>query len=121
MDLDIFHVHKSVVTICGREPKISSEQDGSLLVEVSFPEESAQLCTLSECVSCGKAHEGQKGPGPVCCFPCSEAHLTSSSECDRFRLEIEIFHIRMRDKVSFAEARSTALKSVSSHGYSYAQ
>ncbi|KAG7161422.1 hypothetical protein Hamer_G014063, partial [Homarus americanus] len=33
----------------------------------------------------------------------------------------QILHVRTRDKVSFAEARSTALKSVSSHGDSYAQ
>ncbi|KAG7171385.1 Isobutyryl-CoA dehydrogenase-like 2 [Homarus americanus] len=37
MDLDIFDVHRSVIIIYGREPKIFTQQDGSLLVEVSSP------------------------------------------------------------------------------------
>ncbi|KAG7157179.1 hypothetical protein Hamer_G010020, partial [Homarus americanus] len=38
----------SIVTICGREPKIPTQQDGSLLVEVSSLEENARFHTLSE-------------------------------------------------------------------------
>ncbi|KAG7159584.1 hypothetical protein Hamer_G004237 [Homarus americanus] len=49
------------------------------------------------------------------------AHPASSNECDRYRLEKEIIILRTRDKVSFAEARSAALKSLSSHRDTYAQ
>ena len=46
MDLDIFDVHRAVIKVCGREPKVS-QMDGSLLVEVSSPEESARLKAIS--------------------------------------------------------------------------
>ena len=47
MDLDIFDVHRTLIKACGREPKVSSQRDGSLLVEVSSPEESARLRAIS--------------------------------------------------------------------------
>ncbi|KAG7157524.1 SMG8-like, partial [Homarus americanus] len=47
-------------------------------------------------------------------FIIREAHPTSSSECDQFQLWREVLHIPTRDKVSFAEAGSVALKSLSS-------
>ena len=47
MDLDIFDVHRALIKICGREPKVSSQRDGSLLVKVSSPEESARLRAIS--------------------------------------------------------------------------
>ena len=46
-DLDIFDVHRSLINICGREPSISTQRIGSLLVEVSSTEESAHLRTIS--------------------------------------------------------------------------
>lgn len=46
-DLDIFEVHRSLVKACGREPKIMPQGDGSLLVEVSSPEESSKLRALT--------------------------------------------------------------------------
>ncbi|KAG7171159.1 hypothetical protein Hamer_G027162 [Homarus americanus] len=42
-------------------------------------------------------------------------------KCDRFRIEKAILKIRTRDKVNFAEAKSTALKCVTRHGDSFAQ
>ncbi|KAG7166390.1 putative RNA-directed DNA polymerase from transposon BS-like 3, partial [Homarus americanus] len=72
MGQDIFCVHKSVVAICGREPKLSTQQDGSLLVEVSCPEKSAWLRTLSEV------------PGaPVSCTPHSTFNQWSCSDIQR--------------------------------------
>ena len=47
MDLDIFDVHRALIKVCGREPKVSSQRDGSLLVEVSSPEESARIRAIS--------------------------------------------------------------------------
>ena len=46
MDLNIFDVHRTFIKFCEREPKVSSQRDGSL-VEVSSPEESARLKTIS--------------------------------------------------------------------------
>nr|BDT63039.1 MAG: hypothetical protein [Trachysalambria curvirostris nimavirus] len=43
MDLDIFDVHRRLVKVIGREPNITPQRDGSLLVEVSSPEESDRL------------------------------------------------------------------------------
>ena len=45
-ELDIFDVHKEIVKRCGREPKIAPQNDGSLLIEASSPEESRKLLTL---------------------------------------------------------------------------
>ena len=45
-ELDIFDVHKEIVKCCGREPKIALQNDGSLLIETSSPEESKKLLTL---------------------------------------------------------------------------
>ena len=47
MDGDIFDVHRSLAQACGREPKVTLQMDGSLLVEVASPEESARLRALS--------------------------------------------------------------------------
>lgn len=46
-DLDIFEVHRELVKTCGREPKMLPQGDGSLLVEVSSPEESERLRALT--------------------------------------------------------------------------
>ncbi|KAG7157215.1 hypothetical protein Hamer_G010066 [Homarus americanus] len=81
----------------------------------------AWISLKAVCVNCGKAHEGQKCLGLVCCFHSGEAHPASSSECDQFQIEKEILKIHTRDKVSFAEARNTVLKYSSSHGDSYVQ
>ena len=42
-DLDIFEVHRDIVSCIGREPKISSINGGSLLIEVTSNEESEKL------------------------------------------------------------------------------
>ena len=47
MDLDIFDIYRALIKVCGREPKVSSLKHGSLLVKVSFPEESARLRAIS--------------------------------------------------------------------------
>ena len=47
MDLDIFGVHRALIKVCGRELKVSSQRDGSLLEEASFPEESARHRAIS--------------------------------------------------------------------------
>ena len=46
-ELDIFDVHREIVTCIGREPKISQESEGKLLIEVSSPEESNKLQDLN--------------------------------------------------------------------------
>ena len=43
IELDIFEVHREIVAICGREPRMSTQGDGSLLVEVASAEESSRL------------------------------------------------------------------------------
>ena len=45
-ELDIFDVHEEIVKCCGREPKIALQNDESLLIETSSPEESKKLLTL---------------------------------------------------------------------------
>lgn len=47
MDLDIFDVHRSLVKACGREPKVTPQRDGSLLVEVASQEEANRLSALT--------------------------------------------------------------------------
>ncbi|KAG7178213.1 hypothetical protein Hamer_G004022, partial [Homarus americanus] len=197
MDLDIF-------ILTGKEPKIFTQQDGSPLVEVSSPKESALLCALSEVpgapvfctshatfnqcrgmvfskqllwysekllaelqvqkvVKVNSFHKKENGtlnhtPILLLTFECFkiptsikvawifqgeticpklwtmlqlsdvrpsqlhfEAHPASSSGCDQFRIKKELLNICMRDNMSFAEARSTALKFISSHDDNYAQ
>ena len=46
-DLDVFDVHRTIVNVCGRRPKMEAQRDGTLLVEVNSPEESDRLCALS--------------------------------------------------------------------------
>lgn len=46
MALDILVVHRSLIQACGREPKITPQRDGSLLVEAASLEEAARLRAL---------------------------------------------------------------------------
>lgn len=46
MDLDIFDVHRTLLQVCGRDPKVTQQRSGSLLVEVTS-EEAAHLRALS--------------------------------------------------------------------------
>ena len=46
-DLDIFDVHRTLVKVCGREPKVIPQGDGSIVVVVSSPEESSRLRSLT--------------------------------------------------------------------------
>ena len=43
----IFDIHRDIVKCCGRKPKISTQSNGRLLVEVNSPEESSKLKTVS--------------------------------------------------------------------------
>ncbi|XP_063615604.1 proteoglycan 4-like, partial [Penaeus indicus] len=43
MDLDIFEVHRKIIEVCQHDPHISPQRDGSLIVEVSSPDESDRL------------------------------------------------------------------------------
>ena len=43
---DMFKICREITTICGREPKISFQNDGSILIEVVSPEESEKLQSL---------------------------------------------------------------------------
>lgn len=52
MDLDIFDVHRSLVQACGREPKVTPQRDGSLLVEVASQEEATRLAALTGVPGC---------------------------------------------------------------------
>ena len=45
-DSDMFTICKEITTICGREPKMSFQNDGNLLIEVISPEESEKLQSL---------------------------------------------------------------------------
>ena len=47
MELDIFDVHRALIKVCGREPKVSSQRDGSLLVEMSSPKKSVRFRAIS--------------------------------------------------------------------------
>ena len=45
-DLDIFKVHRDIVSICGKEPKMTPQSDGGLLIEVPSLEESEKIQKL---------------------------------------------------------------------------
>ena len=45
-ELDIFEVNREISMICGREPKIEFQADGTVLIETSNQEESDKLQTL---------------------------------------------------------------------------
>ena len=45
-DSDIFKICREITTICGREPKMSFQNDGSVLIEVVSSEESEKLQSL---------------------------------------------------------------------------
>ena len=42
-DLDMFTIEKQIANACGREPNITFQSDGSLLIEATTPEESLKL------------------------------------------------------------------------------
>ena len=46
-DLDMFTIEKVINEVCGREPNITFQGDGSLLIEVATPEESLKLQGLA--------------------------------------------------------------------------
>ena len=46
-DLDIFDVHRTLINVCGREPRISPQRSSNFLVEVTSTEESALLRAIS--------------------------------------------------------------------------
>ncbi|KAG7174487.1 CAD protein-like 2, partial [Homarus americanus] len=118
MDLDIFDVHRSLVTICGREPNISTQQYGSLLVEISSLDECSTQYPLLRYLE-EKLLDEHRVQKVVKVNRVRNIRVLSA--VFRFRLKKEILNIRTRDKVSSAKARSTALKSISRHGDSYAQ
>ena len=46
-DLNVFEVHRDIVSCLGRDPKIISQSTGDLLIEVASPEESEKLQRLA--------------------------------------------------------------------------
>ena len=42
-DADMFKICREITTICGREPKMLFQSDGSVLIEVASPEDSEKL------------------------------------------------------------------------------
>ena len=46
-EVDIFELYRSIVSCIGREPKITSQGNGSLLIEAQSPEESEKLQKLT--------------------------------------------------------------------------
>ena len=46
-DLDMFAIERKIIVACGREPNMSFQSDGSLLIEVATPEESLKLQALA--------------------------------------------------------------------------
>ena len=46
-DLDMFANEREIVDVCGREPNMTFQSDGSLLIEVATPEESLKLQALA--------------------------------------------------------------------------
>ncbi|KAG7177248.1 hypothetical protein Hamer_G000518 [Homarus americanus] len=107
MDLDIFEVHHTLVRVCGREPLVSPERDGSLLVEVSFPEESARRRKISQVLG-----------GPVSCAPHATLSCCKGVVFSRDPLEREVLQI-LSKKVGFAEAKRRALSRFVRPGVSY--
>ena len=49
-NINPFKANKEIVSLCGREPKIRSQGDGSLVIEVSSPEESERLMEMTKLV-----------------------------------------------------------------------
>ena len=45
-----FKANKEIMSICGKEPKIRTQGDGSLLIEVTSPEESGKLMKMTKLV-----------------------------------------------------------------------
>ena len=45
-DSDMFQICREISTICGREPKMSFQNDGSVLIEAASPEESEKLQSM---------------------------------------------------------------------------
>ena len=46
-DLDMFEIHREIVDSIGKKPKVSKQGDGSLLIEVSSPEESKKIQSIT--------------------------------------------------------------------------
>lgn len=49
-NINPFKAYKEIACLCGREPKIRSQGDGSLLIEASSPEESEKLMKMTKLV-----------------------------------------------------------------------
>lgn len=65
------------------------------------------------CVNCGHDYHGPICNQPPLCRNCNEEHPASSKDCFYYKLAQEILIIQTKQKVSYREARSQALKYIS--------
>ena len=76
------------------------------------------------CESCGEvrdeAHTPETCEKPIKCYHCKEPHKTSSKACARYKIEKEIIATKVKERLSFKEARTKVLSITPRNNTSYA-
>lgn len=76
---------------------------------------------IAICVDCGlQSHNDSPCQRPPNCVNCGGAHPANNKTCDRFLLEKEILSIKVKEKLSFKEARVIAMAGYVRPGVSFA-
>ncbi|CAF4882177.1 unnamed protein product [Rotaria socialis] len=72
-----------------------------------FGHSSKSGCKLFRCVKCGLDHDSQACAclGPYKCVNCKGEHMASSFQCPNYKKEVEIIAIKVKQNISFPEAR----------------
>ena len=71
------------------------------------------------CINCGKNAHGECN-APPSCFHCGGQHSCISRECEVFLFEKEVQATRVKERVTFQEAKSRTLSKFVRHGVSFA-
>ena len=84
---------------------------------------SSKACHAQQsiCVNCGEIQHGTECHSSPHCVNCEEAHPASDRNYFYFRLEKEILAIKSKEKISYNEAKKTALSKFVRSSTTYAQ
>ncbi|KAK4885164.1 hypothetical protein RN001_001435 [Aquatica leii] len=82
----------------------------------------AQRCENMQVCVCGKElHEGRPCENPLECVNCKGQHLAISRQCPTYKQESAIQEIKVRENISYPEARRKIVLSSPQQGISYAK
>ncbi|KAK5640370.1 hypothetical protein RI129_011181 [Pyrocoelia pectoralis] len=82
----------------------------------------AQRCDRTQMCVCGKEmHEGKRCEDPIECVNCKGNHLAISRSCPIYKQETAIQEIKVKENISYLEARRKVVVPIPQQGISYAK